>query len=96
MDEVEPPEHTAGDTVVRMACLDDDANGKLLEVFWAREVGAQVLGETTEDTLGQRDFDQPHVFGGYMNTLPLNCVNVTGPGRRKTQPTMFGQIGISL
>jgi hypothetical protein len=30
VEEVEPPEHPGGDTVVRMACLDDDANGQQL------------------------------------------------------------------
>ncbi len=96
MDEVEPPEHTADETVVRMACLDDDANGEHLEVFWEREVDAQVLGETPGDTLGQRGFDQPQVFSSYLKTLRLNLVEVTGPGRRKTQPHSSGQIGLSL
>lgn len=80
VDEVEPAEHPEGDTVVRMACLDDDANGQLLEVFWEREVDAQVLGETTWDTVGQRGFDQPQVFGSYLNTLRWNCVTSTDPG----------------
>ena len=80
VDEVEPPEHPEGDTVVRMACLDDDANGQQLEVFWEREVDAQVLGETTWDTVGQRGFDQPQVFGSYLNTLRWNCVTSTDPG----------------
>ena len=80
VEEVEPPEHPEGDTVVRMACLDDDANGQQLEVFWEREVDAQVLGETTWDTVGQRGFDQPEVFGSYLNTLRWNCVTSTDPG----------------
>ena len=80
MEEVEPAEHPEGDTVVRMACLDDDANGQRLEVFWEREVDAQVLGETTWDTVGQRGFDDPQVFGSYLNTLRWNCVTSTDPG----------------
>ena len=80
VEEVEPSEHPEGDTVVRMACLDDDANGQRLEVFWEREVDAQVLGETTWDTLGQRGFDDPQVFGSYLNTLRWNCVTSTDPG----------------
>ncbi|MEN9540117.1 MAG: hypothetical protein RLZZ459_208, partial [Cyanobacteriota bacterium] len=50
---VETAEHPEGDTVVGLACLDDDANGQRLEVFWEREVDRQVLGETTWDTVGQ-------------------------------------------
>ena len=63
MEEVEPAAHPKGDTVVGMACLDDDANGQRLEVFWQREVDGRVLGATTWDTVGQRGFDQPQVFG---------------------------------
>ncbi len=77
---VEPAEHPEGDTVVGLACLDDDANGQRLEVFWEREVDGQVLGETTWDTVGQRGFDQPQVFGSYLNTLRWNCVTSTDPG----------------
>ena len=80
VEEVEPAEHPDGDTVVRMACLDDDANGQRLEVFWQREVDAEVLGETTWDTVGQRGFDDPQVFGSYLNTLRWNCVTSTDPG----------------
>ncbi len=80
VEEVEPAEHPEGDTVVRMACLDDDANGQRLEVFWQREVDALVLGETTWDTVGQRGFDDPQVFGSYLNTLRWNCVTSTDPG----------------
>ena len=80
VEEVEPAEHPGGDTVVRMACLDDDANGQRLEVFWQREVDALVLGETTWDTVGQRGFDDPQIFGSYLNTLRWNCVTSTDPG----------------
>ena len=80
VEEVEPADHPEGDTVVRLACLDDDANGQRLEVFWQREVDGQVLGATTWDTVGQRGFDDPQVFGSYLNTLRWNCVTSTDPG----------------
>jgi superfamily II DNA or RNA helicase len=80
VEEVEEAEHPDGDMVVRMACLDDDANGQRLEVFWEQEVDAQVLGETTWDTVGQRGFDDPQVFGSYLNTLRWNCVTSTDTG----------------
>ena len=47
VEKVEPSGHPKGDTVVGLACLDDDANGQRVEVLWEREVDAQVLGETT-------------------------------------------------
>ncbi len=37
VEEVRPPEQAGGDTVVRMACLDDGVNGRVLEVLWERE-----------------------------------------------------------
>ncbi|PSB38490.1 DISARM system SNF2-like helicase DrmD [Aphanothece minutissima] len=80
VEDVALPETKGGDTVVRMACLDDDANGQLLEVFWEREVDAEVRGETTWDTVGQRGFDEPRVFGSYLSTLRWNCVTSTDPG----------------
>ena len=80
VEEVEPAEQSGGDTIVRMACLDDDANGQKLEVFWEREVDAKVLGESTWDTVGQRGFDDPEVFASYLHTLQWNCVTSTDPG----------------
>ena len=40
VEDVQPSED-GGDTVVRLACLDDDANGQITEVFWEREVDAR-------------------------------------------------------
>ena len=80
VEDVEPAEQAGGDMIVRMACLDDDANGQKLEVFWEREVDAKVLGESTWDTVGQRGFDDPEVFASYLHTLQWNCVTSTDPG----------------
>ena len=91
VEDVEPAEHPEGDMVVRMACLDDDANGQRLEVFWEREVDALVLGETTWDTVGQRGFDDPQVFGSYLNTLRWNCVTSTDPGLFQSPPSVVLQ-----
>ena len=69
VEEVWPPEEKVRDTVVRLACLDDDANGQITEVFWEREVDARVLGQSTWETIGQRGFDDPQVFSSYLHTL---------------------------
>ena len=52
VEEVWPPEEDGLDTVVRLACLDDDANGQITEVFWVREVDARLLGQSTWETIG--------------------------------------------
>ena len=79
VEEVQPPSELTGDTVVRLACLDDDTNGQQLEVLWEREVDAYILGESTWDTIGQRGFDDPQIFSSYLNTLQWNCVTSTDP-----------------
>ncbi|TGG91406.1 MAG: helicase [Aphanocapsa feldmannii 277cV] len=80
VEDVERPELEGGDTIVRMACLDDDANGQQLEVFWEREVDARVLAASTWQTVGQRGFDDAQVFSSYLHTLRWNCVTSTDPG----------------
>jgi hypothetical protein len=49
VEDVEASGLPGGDTVVRMTCLDDDANGQKLEVLWQREVDAQVDGSNRAD-----------------------------------------------
>ena len=80
VEEVWPPEEECRDTVVRLACLDDDANGQITEVFWEREVDARILGQSTWETIGQRGFDDPRVFSSCLHTLQWNCVTATDPG----------------
>jgi Helicase conserved C-terminal domain/Type III restriction enzyme, res subunit len=80
VEEVVLPEEKGRDTVVRLACLDDDANGQITEVFWEREVDARILGQSTWETIGQRGFDDPRVFSSYLHTLQWNCVTATDPG----------------
>ena len=79
VEKVELPTSEGGDTIVGLACLDDDANGDVLEVFWEREVDARVLGESTWDMIGKRGFDDPKVFSSYLHTLQWNCVTATDP-----------------
>ena len=94
VEEVEPADEPGGDTIVRMACLDDDANGQKLEVFWEREVDARVLGKSTWETVGQRGFDDPQVFSSYLHTLQWNCV--TSLVRSRYTTADFTAIGLSL
>ncbi len=74
-----PPPSGVGDTIVKLACVDDDANGKITEVFWEREVDACVIGDSTWASVGNRGFDNPSVFSSYLNTLRWNCVTSTDP-----------------
>jgi ERCC4-related helicase len=70
---------TNGDTQVRLACLEDDAQGDRLEVFWEREIDALVLEGASWDAVAHRGFDQPRHFSAYLHALRWNCVTSTNP-----------------
>jgi ERCC4-related helicase len=81
VEEVTAPDstHPQGDTAVRLACLDDDAQGQELQVFWEREIDAQVIGASTWDIVANRGFDEAKKFSAYLHTLRWNCVTSTDP-----------------
>ncbi len=70
---------------VRAACLDDDAQGEILEVVWEVELDAEVLQGQGWLAIGRRsdqaapDFDPPRHFGAYLHTLRWNTVTATDP-----------------
>jgi superfamily II DNA/RNA helicase len=66
-------------TLVRLACLDDDAQGQILEVLWEKELDQQILSGEAWDSIAARGFDPPSKFGAYLNTLRWNCVTSTDP-----------------
>jgi hypothetical protein len=77
-DVARPP--AAGDaTLVRLACLDDDAQGQELEVLWEAEPDAEVLTGAGWERLTDRGFDPPRLFAAYLHTLRWNCVTATNP-----------------
>lgn len=79
VEDVIPPSCAEGDTQVRLACLEDDAQGEALEVFWEREIDAQVLAASSWEAVTQRGFDQPRQFSAYLHALRWNCVTATEP-----------------
>src|SRR5712691_8052712 len=79
IEEVIPPPNRADQTLVRLSCLDDDAQGQPLEVLWEKEVDAEVFGETSWERVAAKGFDEPRIFSSYLNTLRWNCVTSTDP-----------------
>jgi hypothetical protein len=77
VEEVQAPQEPGADTVVALACMEDDAIGSRLTVFREREIGFEVLGESSWEAVAQRGFDQPKQFAAYLNTLRWNCVTAT-------------------
>jgi len=73
------PDSSDGDTRVRLACLEDDAQGEALEVFWEREIDAQILEASSWESVANRGFDNPRYFSAYLHALRWNCVTSTDP-----------------
>jgi hypothetical protein len=73
------PTCAADATLVRLSCLDDDAQGQELEVLWEAELDAEVLTGSGWDHLATRSFDAPRLFSAYLHTLRWNCVTATNP-----------------
>lgn len=68
-----------GDTRIRLACLDDDAQGEALEIFWEREIDAQMVEASSWESVIHQGFDQPRYFSAYFHALRWNCVTSTNP-----------------
>jgi len=66
-------------TLVRLACLDDDAQGQKAEVIWELELDGQILDSEAWQSIGQKGFDAPRYFSAYIHTLHWNCVTATDP-----------------
>jgi superfamily II DNA or RNA helicase len=66
-------------SVVRMFCLDDDAQGQELEVLWDLELDKQIVNEDVWKSIGSKGFDSPRFFSSYVHTLRWNCVTATDP-----------------
>src|ERR1022692_4786236 len=74
-----PPVNRGDSTLVRLSCVDDDAQGQPLEVLWERELDGQVITGEAWDSIASRGFDPPQRFAAYLNTLRWNCVTSTDP-----------------
>ncbi len=64
-------------TRVRMVCLDDDNQGRPLEVLWELELGARILAPEAQG-LGQvAALDPPRNFAAYLHALKWSSVTAT-------------------
>ena len=64
---------------VALACADDDAQGRTLEVWWDFEIDRRILEQEAWNAIGARGFDPPRHFGAFLHTLRWNCVTATDP-----------------
>jgi len=75
---VHPPSSKEA-TLVKLSCLDDDAQGDPLSVLWEHELDAKVVKEDGWSTVAEKGFDEPETFTAYLRTLWWNCVTATDP-----------------
>jgi len=77
VEEVSPPPHPEDATIVEMVCLDDDAQGRPLQVLWELELGARVMQPETEGLGHIGSLDPPRHFAAYLHALRWNSVTAT-------------------
>ncbi|HEY8427513.1 MAG TPA: DISARM system SNF2-like helicase DrmD, partial [Sandaracinaceae bacterium] len=77
VEDVVPPPAPKHATRVRMVCLDDDDQGRVLETFWELELGARVLPSETGELPPPAKIDQPRHFAAYLHALKWNAVTAT-------------------
>jgi hypothetical protein len=79
VDRVVSPPNSSDSPLVQLSCVDDDAQGQLLDVLWDRELDAEIRTGEAWDTIAKRGFDPADRFSAYLNTLRWNCVTSTDP-----------------
>ena len=79
VEQVVPAEAAGTSPMVRLACADDDAQGQLLDVLWDHEPDRDIVRDDGWNSLAQKGFDSPRLFGSFLRTLRWNCVTATDP-----------------
>ena len=79
VEEVTAPPEPGDDTLVRLSCLEDDAEGEELQVLWESEVDAERINEADWSKLSKGQFDPTKFFAAYYRTLRWNTVTSTDP-----------------
>ncbi|RKH12635.1 hypothetical protein D7V97_07930 [Corallococcus sp. CA053C] len=64
-------------TLVRLTCLDDDAQGRPLSVLWERELAARVIRPEQGGLGTPEKLDEPRRFAAYLHALKWSSVTAT-------------------
>jgi superfamily II DNA or RNA helicase len=67
-------ERSAGDglTALHLACVDDNAQGEVIEVLWDAELDSSILKDEGWATVAKLGTDDPSVFSAYLRALRWN------------------------
>ncbi|NBD12652.1 DISARM system SNF2-like helicase DrmD [Corallococcus silvisoli] len=64
-------------TLVRLTCLDDDAQGRPLSVLWERELAPRVIRPEQSGLGTPQRIDEPRHFAAYLHALKWSSVTAT-------------------
>ena len=53
VEEIVSPKSAKDSTLVKLSCVDDDAQGQPLEVLWEREINPQILTRSSRNQTGE-------------------------------------------
>ncbi len=82
-------------TLVKLVCLDDDAQGRELELFWELELGAERVDPARQGLGVVTHFDDPDKFEAYYRALQWNCVTTaTRPDDERVQAPFRAGIAV--
>ena len=74
-----PPPEPGHSPLVRLSCVEDDAQGDSLELLWDAELDTEVLGDDLWPRIGGGAFDETGTFAAYLHTLRWSAVTATDP-----------------
>jgi len=77
VEQVVAPPAEGSSTLVRLVCLDDDNQGRPLEVLWELELGARVLHPEAHGLGDIARIDPPRHFAAYLHALKWSAVTAT-------------------
>jgi ERCC4-related helicase len=66
-----------GLSAVRVACVDDDAQGEATEIVWAAELDAERLVDEGWEALARGGTDDPGVFAAYLRSIRWGTATAT-------------------
>src|SRR5260221_8192859 len=69
-----------GLTALRLACVDDDAQGEIVEVLWDAELDGSILKDEGWASVAKFGTDDPNVFSAYLRALRWNTGTAAGRG----------------
>ena len=69
VEETVPPVKAGDSPLVRLSCVDDDAQGQPLEALWDREIDPEILTGEAWEAIAHRGFDQPKLFAAWASEL---------------------------